>query len=95
MRIDTVGYGGKYEVVRRHVTDIQIRDIVTKISTSDRFEFGELSHVVLRGTDTIVGYVGNDSAELCCPNGKNPEEYRIPHSHLRRIFRASVHSVCE
>ena len=95
MIIDTTGYGGNYESVRRHLTDRQIRDIVAKISTSGRFEFGELSHVVLRGTDTIMGYVGNDSVELCCPSGKKPEEYRIPHSHLRRIFRASVKSVCE
>jgi len=89
MRNDSEGFGGKYELVRRPLTDKQIMDIAFKVHASDTFEFGELSHVVLRGTNTIVGYVGNDSVQLCCPEGKKPEIYRIPHSHLRRIFMSA------
>ena len=86
MRLDTEGYGGKYELVRIQLIYEQILGITSKIHASQRFEFGENSHVVLRGTKTIVGYVGNDSAQLCCPIGEEPSIYRIPHSHLRRIF---------
>ena len=86
MRIHLTGYGGNYELIRGQLTDKHIMDIAFMINNSDRFDFGELSHVVLRDTDKIVGYVGCDSAQLCCPNGENPKNYRIPHSHLRRIF---------
>jgi len=88
MRSDTEGFGGNYELVRRQLTDKQITDIALKVHVSNIFDFGELSHVVLRGTNTIVGYVGNDSVELCCPEGENPEKYRTPHSHLKRIFKS-------
>ena len=89
MIIGFTGHGGGYELVRRPLTDKQISDIAAKIQSSQRFNFGELSHVVLSGTDTIIGYVGNDSVELCCPEGENPEKYRTPHSHLRRIFMSA------
>lgn len=89
MRIDTEGFGGNYEFVRRQLTDKQIMDIAFKVHASDTFEFGELSHIVLRGTDKIVGYVGSDSVQLCCPKRENPEIYRVPHSHLKRIFRSA------
>lgn len=89
MRSDTEGFGGNYEFVRRQLTDKQIMDIAFKVQTSNIFKFGELSHVVLRGTNKMVGYVGSDSAQLCCPKGENPEKYRTPHSHLRRIFMSA------
>ena len=86
MQVSTFfGYGGKYEVLRNHLTDEQIIGIVKKISSSNRFEFGELSHIVLRGTETIVGYLGNETAELCFPErGK----YNLHHLILKRIFRS-------
>lgn len=84
------GYGGIYEPVKAGLTNDQMREAIFRITTSERFEFGELSHIVLQGTNTIVGYIGDDSLELCCPEEKDSEIYRIPHKHLRRIFKASV-----
>ena len=90
MRTNLIGYGGLYEPVSERLTDDQIREAFYQISLSDRFDLGDQSHIVLRGTDRIVGYIGNSSLELCCPKGENPERYRIPHKHLRRIFKATL-----
>ena len=87
------GYGGKYEVFRENLTDNQIRRVFFEIVNSDRFDLGEQSHIILRGTDKIVGYIGNDSVELCCPLEEMPELYRVPHKHLKKIFRAATNKI--
>lgn len=84
----TTGFAGKYESVRDSLTKRQFEIIVSKIANSDRFDFGERHHVVLRDTDIIVGYLGSMSAELCCPEDIDPNLFRVPHSHLRRIFKS-------
>lgn len=86
MRTYMSGYGGKYEMVRTHLTDEQITSLAGKVATSEKFEFGDLSHIVLSGTETIVGFIGNDSVELCCPQKESSKKYRTIHQHLRRIF---------
>lgn len=90
MLTDSVGFGGEYETYRTNLADDQIRKVIYQIFISERFAFGEQSHVVLRGTDKIVGYVGNESLELCCPADENPALYKVPHKHLKRIFRAAT-----
>ena len=88
-----VGFGGQYEVYRENLTDDQIRAVVYKIATSERFHIGNNSHILLNEADVIVGYIGSSSVELCCPEGQNPNLYRLPHKHLRRIFRAATNRV--
>ena len=80
--------GQRYEPLRTNLTDRNIINAAARISESERFEFGEYSHVVLKGTDVVIGYIGNESLELLCPDAAEPIFYRIPHKHLRRIFRA-------
>ena len=82
------GFGGQYEVVRGDLTDMQVIRAAIKIQDSPRFDIGENSHIILRGTNTIVGYLGNETLELCCPSRDSPEIYRVPHKHLRRIFNS-------
>ena len=82
------GFGGKYGTARNHLTDQQLFKIIRKIADSDRFEMGELSHIVLKGTETIVGYVGNQDVDLCCPLNVDPRTYGIPYHHLRKIFKS-------
>ena len=88
MEVETEGFGGEYGTVRDHLTDQQLLKIIRKIADSDRFEMGELSHIVLAGTETIVGYVGSQSAELCCSPDVDAKTYQIPYHHLKRIFRS-------
>lgn len=83
-----VGLGGVYELVRNFLTPHQAISIASKVQKSEKFDIGEFSHIVLGDTDTIVGYIGNESAELCCPNKEETELYRIPHHHLRKIFNS-------
>ena len=85
-----IGYGGKYELIRGNVPDNKIRNTLDRIIGSGRFSFGELSHVVLKDTELIVGYVGNSTLELCCPEEQKPELYKRVYKHLKKIFRASV-----
>ena len=81
------GYGGVYELVR-NLNPYQLMRIASKIQKSEKFDIEELSHIVLRDTGTIVGYIGTETAELCCPSEEEAELYRIPHHHLRKIFRS-------
>ena len=81
-------FGNRYETVRRNLTDRQVTNAITRILESDRFDVGEYSHIVLKNTDTIVGYIGNETLELYCPENSQPAVYRTPHKHLRRIFRS-------
>lgn len=82
------GFGGYYRPIRDPLTRDQILKIIIKIEDSQRFTFGEWSHVVLRGTNLIMGYVGNESVHLCCPHGENPNNYQVPHKHLTRIYNS-------
>ncbi len=88
MDAHTIGYGGRYEEARRPITNEQLRRIRVKIFNSDRFEMGKLDHIVLAGTETIVGFLGDVSVDLCCPSDEALTRYRVPHTHLRRIFRS-------
>ncbi len=93
MLADGAGFGGQYETYRENLTDDTLLRVAHRISTSKRFEWGGFCHIVLQDTETIIGYVGNNSVELCCPEGKDPALYRIPHKHLKRIFRAATNRV--
>lgn len=93
MIIDSEGFGGQYEVFRENLAASQIRRVFYEIATSKRFELGEQSHIVLKGTEKIVGYIGNESLELCCPSWDNPSLYRVPHKHLKRIFRRATNNL--
>ena len=88
MELYSRGFGGYYESVQRNLSDRQISTLISKISDSFIFELGELEHIFLRGTNKIVGYVGNDSVELCFPTLTNLDLYKIPHKHLKRIFNS-------
>ena len=80
--------GRRYETIRRNLTNGQIMNALIRISDSEKFEIGEFHHIFLKDTNTIVGYIGNESLELYCSERLNSEKYRIPHKNLRRIFRA-------
>ena len=80
--------GTRYEPLRKNLGNRQIINAVYRIQRSGRFDVGECSHIILKGTDVVVGYVGNESLELFCPKEQEPGTYRTPHKHLRKIFRS-------
>ena len=75
------------ESVRDSLTDGEIQDLSSKVQDSGRFGMVG-KKVVLSKTSTIVGYLGDRVAGLCYPNGEDSENYRVPHKHLRRIFKS-------
>ena len=81
-------FGDRYETIRKNLINMNILNAYVRVRKSRMFSTGELSHIVLKGTNTRVGYIGNETLELFCPQGQEPSTYRTPHKHLRRIFRA-------
>ena len=74
----------QYETVRTCLDPYQMAKLVCKIQGSKVFELGELSHINLRGTDTCVGYLGDESAELV--DSSRRLELRPLRKKLRRYF---------
>jgi len=81
-------YVERYEIVRRDLFEWQLCKAVSKIKDSNRFEFGELTYIILKNTRTPIAYIGSETLELCFPKGEKSELFKIPHSHLRRIFNS-------
>ncbi len=88
MRIDSSGYGGFYKTVREGLNDEQTLKLFMEVEKSKRFKLDELSHVVLRETGNIVGYIGSETAELCSPRIRRPVQYLLYHQQLKRIFNS-------
>jgi hypothetical protein len=75
-----------YVLVREQLTKEQIIDLAFKVQQSERFQFGEQGHVVLRqNPDIAIGYVGINSARLCLHRREN---YEGQQSLLREIFHS-------
>lgn len=73
----------EYQIFRKNLTHGEIAVVSCEISNSKNFELDELSHIILKGTNTRVGYFGDDSLELVNPNKKEFTEY---HDELKEIF---------
>jgi len=74
-----------YQIVREWLMPWQIARIISRIDQSKQFEMGELSHVYIRGTETRVGYLGDETAELVDTNKRETKPYR---RELRILFNA-------
>ncbi len=73
----------KYKIFEDNVTPEKMAKILCKINDSKDFEIDELSHIILKGTNTRVGYLGDDTFEIVNPNKREFTEY---HDKLKRIF---------
>lgn len=82
--------GVMYVVFQDCLSKSQLEEAASRIKGSDRFEFADSSHVVIKGTERIVGYVGQGALELCCPQDTTSENYRVPHKHLKRLFGSVI-----
>ncbi len=79
----------EYVLIYNHLSIDQARKAYSKVACSEKFKLDDLGHIFLRGTDLPVGYIGDDSLELCRQEGVNPQFYSVPHKHLKRIFKGS------
>lgn len=77
----------EYQIFRKNVTSGEMAIVSCEIGNSEHFELEEFSHIVLKGTNTQVGYLGDDSLELVNPNKKEFREY---HNRLKEIFNYSL-----
>ncbi len=73
----------EYNIFEENVTPRKMAIVSCEISNSKDFEIDELSHIVLKGTNTRIGYLGDDTFEIVNPNKKEFIEY---HDKLKRIF---------
>ena len=77
----------EYKIFRKNIACEDILTIVCEINDSKDFELDELSHIILKGTNTKVGYIGNDTLELVNPDKKELIEY---HTKLKNIFNYNL-----
>lgn len=67
--------------------------VVTKIDNSEKIEIadelpdGRLSHIVIKGTTTPIGYFGNEALEKVNPKDKKLKTY---HKLLEKIYRDTL-----
>lgn len=73
----------EYQVFQKDVMPGDIASVVCEINNSKDFELDELSHIVLKGTNTRVGYIGDDTFEIINPHKKEFVGY---HAELKNIF---------
>ena len=73
----------EYKIVKENVLPFDMANVTCMINDSKIFEIDELSHIVLKVTNTRVGYIGDDTLELVNPNNNSFKEY---HYRLKEIF---------
>ena len=73
----------EYKTVKENVLPFDMANVACMIKDSKCFEIDELSHIILKGTNTRIGYIGDDTLELVNPNEKLFKGY---HSKLGEIF---------
>ncbi len=73
----------EYQVFQNDVMPGDIASVIYDINNSKDFKMGELSHIVLKSTNTRIGYIGDDTLELVDPNKKEFVGY---HTELKNIF---------
>ncbi len=79
----------EYQIFRKNLTMGEMAKISCEISNSKYFEIGEFSHIVIKETNTRVGYIGDDTLEIINPNKKKFNEY---HNKLKEIFNYTLHN---
>ena len=73
----------EYKTVKENVMMGEMAKVICEINDSKDFEIDELSHIILKGTNTRVGYLGDDTFALVNPNEKLFKGY---HGKLEEIF---------
>ena len=58
-----------------------------KVEIADELPDGKLSHIVIKGTTTPVGYLGDDTLERVGPNDETQKFY---HKILEGIYRIAT-----
>ncbi len=77
----------EYKIFRKNITSGEMSIISCEINNSKDFELDDLSHIVLKGTNIRVGYIGDDALELVNPNKKEFIEY---YDKLKEIFNYTL-----
>ena len=54
-----------YTKMRDNLSIEAIAEAIVKVGENPELSIDELSHIVVKGTDTKIGYFGNESIELC------------------------------
>lgn len=75
----------EYQLIRNVFYPEDVGKVISAVEDSDELEMGELCHVIIKGTNTKVGYIGNETLELVDPNKKDLKQY---HNLLKKIFKS-------
>ncbi len=86
----------EYKVIADNLDIDVMYEIINTIENSEEFEIadesvtGLLSHIVVKNTDTIVGYIGDDSYKLV--NNNNLNLYK-EHNNLLKIYKHALRCI--
>ncbi len=79
----------EYQIFRENLTNGEIAKTLYEINNSKNFKIDKLNHIVIKETNTRVGYIGDDTLEIINPNKKKFSEY---HNKLKEIFNYTLHN---
>lgn len=79
-----------YQLLYPQITTSKLFKIIERIQSSKKFELDEVfgSFVLLKGTRTPIGYLGNDNQIELVELKENNPNYRLPKQHFSKLIRA-------
>ena len=72
-----------YHAVCENLSNSEVLKFICAIQESDQYELGQYSHIFLRNSDSIIGYIGDDEFDLV---DKGNESLHKHHSALIDIL---------
>lgn len=83
----------KYSAFKENIDSFLMSRIIKEIFNSEEIELldelksGQLSHIVIKGTQTPIGYLGDDHLEFVNYGNKNLKKY---HQAFEEIYKKAI-----
>lgn len=77
----------EYRTILKNLSLEEMSTIIYEIQNSGYFELDDLCHVVIKGTNKRIGYVGDEELQLVDPEDKSLEKY---HKNLISIYQHAI-----
>lgn len=81
-----------YHIMYRNIPPERIARVFCAVQDSSILEMDDegLGHIVTKSTGERVGYIGDDTLQLCDTHNKSLKRY---HSYAKRIFKKTIENL--